>query len=81
MFVDNDEYLDNEWTITREFRIVEDVWSNKLVFNISDGSIINSQVCGSSLPKNIRPVFYLNFDVLYASGNGFITNPYRIKAN
>ena len=39
---------------------------------------ILGQVGDALAGMSVRPVFYLNSDVAYASGDGSIDNPYRI---
>ena len=60
-----------EWTITRYLS------DNKRVF-YANGPGILGQVGDALAGMSVRPVFYLNSDVAYASGDGSIDNPYRI---
>lgn len=57
-------------TITRRYKT-----NNCIVFN-STGKVSYST---TRLPQsNIRPVFYLNSNVVYVSGDGNMSSPYRI---
>ena len=62
----------NEWTISRSSD------TSLLSFHVySSGSVDYATV---SFNKNaIRPCFYLNSDVLFASGDGSQSNPFRIQ--
>ena len=63
-----------EWTISRssgDTSYAFDVQPSGRVHMYDDGWVGDSNV--------VRPVFYLNSDVLYDSGDGSEDNPYRIK--
>ncbi len=73
--VDNWLYLGfGEWTITRNSD------SNSVSFIYDLSGYINSMNLSSNPPRyTARPVFYLNSNVEYLSGNGSISNPIRIN--
>jgi len=50
---------------------------NSNVYYVEDGGYITSQYANDY--RNIRPVVYLNSNVLYKSGKGTIDDPYKIK--
>lgn len=58
-----------EWTIT-------DYYSSSSIYFLSDQGRVSS---GSSSAYAVRPVFYLNSDVIYVSGTGTQTDPYQIQ--
>ncbi len=64
---------DYEWTITQISNIEI---SSQHAFIIDFLGYIYSN--GSITSAGVRPVFYLNSDVSYVSGDGSINNPYRI---
>lgn len=47
-----------------------------LVFGVNDGVVSSSN---ASNYKGVRPVVYLKSDILYVSGNGTETNPYKVR--
>ena len=62
-----------DWTIS----CVSDYWKNSSYIVTSDGNVHDSdRYYGSDA---VRPVFYLNSNVTYSSGDGSINNPYRIE--
>ena len=84
---DNDTNINNnwmylndyEWTITPRFGDNYGA-SDKRVFLVRSSGEIGGDGFGFStlIGIKIRPVFYLNSDVAYASGDGSIDNPFRI---
>ena len=71
----------NEWTITRVY------FSSLSVFminfmretNTRSGSVLSNYVCSEFYSDlKVRPTFYLNSDILFQSGSGTKTHPYRI---
>ena len=62
----------SEWLIGRTYG------STDVSFDISSGGQIIYNLVNSTF-RGVRPVFYLNSNVNYASGNGTITNPIRLS--
>lgn len=64
------KYKENWWTITA------DASNTSKVYEISGGT---SNSSNASIVKIIRPIIYLNNDVIYVSGDGTSENPYIFK--
>ncbi len=63
-----------EWTITRNSG------SEVTVFKIQDtGEITYEYVNNVTSYLNVRPVFYLKFNVIFQNGMGTMNDPYRVK--
>ena len=64
----------DEWTISR------DTSNPNIAFRVlSSGAVRGGYVIGIGGFFAVRPVFYLNADVAYASGDGSQENPFRIE--
>ena len=62
-----------EWTITRRSN------NANCVFQLnSTGNVLVTAANAKIGVGGVRPVFYLNSDVIYVSGSGTQTDPYRI---
>ena len=62
-----------------EFTLSYIIDFSSFIFTITDSGAINS-ASSPFIPQNdVRPSFYLNPDVAYVSGDGTISNPYRIN--
>ena len=61
----------NEWTISRRSD------NSDFAFRVYSGTVGNSYVYNSS--NAVRPVFYLNSNVVHSSGFGTISDPIRIN--
>ena len=69
------------WIFSRldEFTLSYIIDFSSFIFTITDSGAINS-ASSPFIPQNdVRPSFYLNSDVAYVSGDGSISNPYRIN--
>ena len=69
------------WIFSRldEFTLSYIIDFSSFIFTITDSGAINS-ASSPFIPQNdVRPSFYLNPDVAYVSGDGTISNPYRIN--
>ncbi len=64
-----------EWTITR---VKSYNYKNNVAFIDYSGNPHIGNATWNSGYVSVRPVFYLNSDVAYASGDGSIDNPFRI---
>ena len=71
---DNWMYLSvNEWTISRGLD------NSNNAFHVSSTGFVNSYFSLVTISRAIRPCFYLNSDVQYASGSGTSSDPIRIN--
>lgn len=65
-----------EWTISRS---AQTFLTGFAFYIYSSGGADDSNSGNSSSTNAVRPCFYLNADVLYASGDGSQSNPFRIE--